>query len=118
MLYQVPSGSKSSASGCATGCAFWNELRSATRIGLPVALRRKTPFTVLSTPCEQPLPAVSTYIVPPIQSMSAGPLVRLPVAAVVWLDGKRSVTVVRTPLLSTLEMRPPRRAPLYGPSGG
>ena len=59
MLYQVPSGSKSSSSGLATGCAFWNALRFATSSHEPFGLTWITPFGTLGTPCEQPAPASS-----------------------------------------------------------
>src|SRR5437763_16311261 len=50
--------------------------------------------------------------------MSAAPLVRLPVVALVWLEGRLSTAVVRTPLASILEMREPGTLPVYGPTGG
>ena len=47
MLYQVPSGSKSSGSGCATGCFFWKALRFAISFQVPY---RPTLMTPLGTP--------------------------------------------------------------------
>ena len=59
MLYQVPSGSKSSSSGLATGCAFWNALRFAIIFHVPLRPTWITPFGTWGTPCEQPAPASS-----------------------------------------------------------
>ena len=56
MLYQVPSGVKSSGSGWATGCAFWNALRFAISLHVPCLATLMTPFGILGTPCEQPAP--------------------------------------------------------------
>jgi hypothetical protein len=39
MLYQVPSGSKSSGSGWATGCFFWKALRFAISFHVPYRMR-------------------------------------------------------------------------------
>ena len=59
MLYQVPSGSKSSSSGLATGCASWNALRFASSDHVPLGPTLITPFGTFGTPCEQPAPASS-----------------------------------------------------------
>ena len=59
MLYQVPSGSKSSSSGSATGLAAWKALRFAISFQLPFLPTLKTPFGTSGTPCEQPAPARS-----------------------------------------------------------
>ena len=59
MLYQVPSGSKSSSSGLATGCDFWNALRFATSLPRPVRPDVDHAVRHVGTPCEQPAPASS-----------------------------------------------------------
>jgi hypothetical protein len=59
MLYQVPSGSKSSSSGLATGCEAWNALRFAIIVHELPGPTRKTPLGTVGTPCEQPAPASS-----------------------------------------------------------
>ena len=56
MLYHVPSGSKSSGSGWATGCAFWNALRFAISFHLPWWPTLMTPFGTVGTPCAQRAP--------------------------------------------------------------
>ena len=56
MLYHVPSGSKSSGSGLATGCAAWKALRFAISFHLPCWPTLMTPFGTVGTPCEQPAP--------------------------------------------------------------
>ena len=59
MLYHVPSGSKSSGSGLATGFAGWNALRSAISYHDPLRSTLMTPFGTSGTPCEQPAPPSS-----------------------------------------------------------
>ena len=61
MLYQVPSGSKSSSSGLATGFAWMNALRSAMSYHLPSRWTLKTPLGTVGTPCEHPAPPSSPY---------------------------------------------------------
>ena len=56
MLNHVPSGSKSSGSGWATGCAFWKALRFAISVHVPPGPTLMTPFGTVGTPCEQPAP--------------------------------------------------------------
>ncbi len=118
MLNHVPSGSKSSASGLATGCAAWNALRFAIILHVPFFRTRITPFGMFGTPCQQPAPARSAYSLWPRNPTLETPLTRLPVAAVVWLDGSPLTTVFRTPLGVTFEIRPPRTGlfvlPVYG----
>src|SRR3569623_334011 len=83
-------------------------------VACPFALTRKMPLVVPATPWEQPLPAVIAYIVLPMKAMSATPLVK---PLLVSLDGKSEVTTVRLPALSTLEIPPLVRLPVYGPTG-
>src|ERR1700682_3698389 len=94
MLYHVPSGSKSSGWGLATGWLFWNVDRLATVVVLPSAFTRSTPLRVLASPWEQPAPAKSAYSVLPMNATSATPLTRLPWFAGVWSEGRLSATVV------------------------
>src|SRR5580700_2769705 len=49
-----------------------------------------------------------------MNATSATPLTRLPNAALVWLEGRLSATVVTTPWASTLEIRAVK-PPVYGP---
>src|SRR5678816_3085083 len=118
MFHHVPSGSKSSGSGLATGWVFWNALRFATSVAAPVELMRTTALSRPRTPCEQPAPPISAYMVLPMNAMSATPLVSAPVCALVWLDGSLLVTVVRTPCGVIFEILPPTELPVYGPIGG
>ena len=53
MLYQVPSGSKSSSSGCATGWAAGTR-RGPRSPSTSVGFTRITLFGTLGTPCEHP----------------------------------------------------------------
>src|SRR5262249_46480475 len=94
MLYQVPSGSKSSGSGLATGLLFWKALRLAMVVVEPSALTRKMVLSVSASPCEQPAPASNPYSVSPTNFTSETPLTRLPSNGLVWLDGRPSATVV------------------------
>jgi len=57
MLYQVPSGSKSSALGFLTGLAFWNSDKSAIMVVVPSEFTRSTPLSVPASPWEHPAPA-------------------------------------------------------------
>ena len=97
MLYHVPSGSKSSWSGSATGCAAWNALRFAISDQVPSWPTRMTPLGTSGTPCEQPAPASSAYSWWPMNATLETPLTRLPMAALVWLEGSPITTVVTTP---------------------
>src|SRR5256885_15500903 len=99
MLYQVPSGSKSSGSGFATGFAARYALRFATIVVDPSPLTRSTPFDVWASPCEHPAPAVSAYRCPSTNASAAPPLARLPRAALVSLDGSPDATTVGEPPL-------------------
>ena len=90
MLYHVPSGSESSGSGFATGCAFWKSLRFAIRVQIPKESIRITPLFVPASPCEHPAPARIAYNLPSMNATSATPLTRLPNWALVWLDGRPS----------------------------
>ncbi len=91
-------------------------LRSAIGVTVPSVLTRKTLLTVPARPCEQPAAASRPYRVPPMNFTSETPLTRLPEAALVWLDGRPSTTVLRTPAGLTLEIRAVK-PPLYGPTG-
>ena len=51
-----------------------------------------------------------------MNSTSATPLIRLPSAGLVWLDGRPSATVERFPWRSIFEIRAVK-SPLYGPTG-
>src|SRR5450755_4228064 len=53
-----------------------------------------------------------------MNATSATPLIRLPEPALVWLDGRLSMTVTRLPRRSTCEMRAPTGLPVYGPTSG
>src|SRR2546423_652759 len=55
MLYHVPSGSKSSSSGFATGFAAWKALRSAITCHAPPGPTLITPLGTSGTPCEHPV---------------------------------------------------------------
>src|ERR1700752_3804314 len=79
---------------------------------------RIKPFGTLGTPCEQPAPARIAYRRRPMNAISATPLTREPRAALVWLDGSPSTTVVRLPSESNFEIREPTGLPRYGPTGG
>src|SRR5690349_3804545 len=118
MLNQVPSGSKSSASGWATGCVRWKRLRFAISDQLPWWPTRMTPLGTLGTPCEHPAPASSAYRWWPTKATLETPLTRLPSAGAVWLDGSPRTTTERTPAGVTLEIRPPSTGfpllPVYG----
>src|SRR6266853_5560663 len=116
MLYQVPSGSKSSGLGFLTGLAFWNADRSAIIVVVPSGLTRSTALSVPASPCEQPAPARSAYSVLSIKATSATPLIRLPKAGEVALEGKLSTTVVRVPSEVIFDIRAVR-PPTYGPTG-
>src|SRR6267154_1691542 len=108
MLYQVPSGSKSSGSALATGFAAWKALRFASSDHVPPAPTWITPFGTVGTPCEQPAPASSAYRCSPTNATLETPLTRLPSAALVWLDGNAPTTAETTPAGLILEIRPPR----------
>src|SRR6476469_10400646 len=112
MLYQLPSGSKSSASGCATGCARSHLLRFASILSFPFSFTRLRLDGSSGCPCEQPTPII-TYILLSENAMSAGPS-----TAPVWLraDGSPSATVVRLPAIVTREIRPVN-PPVHGPIG-
>jgi len=118
MLNQVPSGSKSAASGCATGCVRWKRLRFAISDQLPSRCTRMTPLGTLGTPCEQPAPASSAYRWWLTNATLETPLTRLPSAGLVWLDGSPRATTERTPAGVTCEIRPPSTGfpllPVYG----
>ena len=104
MLYHVPSGSKSPASGFLTGLARWYALRSAIIVHVPSGLTRATPEGMDVTACEQPPLATSAYIAPSMKSMSATPSASpRPLTA----RGKLAVTVVLEPLASILEILAP-----------
>src|SRR3954454_24942955 len=119
MLYHVPSRSKSSTSGLATGFAARNALRSAISDHVPSELTRMTPFGTVGTPCEQPAPASRAYSLSPMKATLETPLTRLAIARLVWLEGRASTTVVTTLSLLTFETRPPSIGsfvlPVYGP---
>src|ERR1051326_6096763 len=116
MLYHVPSGSKSSSSGAATGCVFTHALRSAITFQEPLLFTFATPFGTDGTPCEQPAPTSNAYISLPTKATSATPETRLPSAALVWLEGKLSATVVLTPWALIFEILPLVTLPRYGPA--
>ena len=96
MLYHVPSGSKSSSSGFATGCALMKSLRSATCVVVPLGFTRRTALSTVAFPCEQPAPVSSAYIVLPMNATSATPLWKFRGGAD-WSDGRPPTTVDRTP---------------------
>src|SRR5437868_6784770 len=79
MLYHVPSGSKSSGSGLATGWVFWKRLRLATKVVWSLESTRITPLFVPASPCEHPAPASSPYSLPSTKATSATPLTKLPI---------------------------------------
>jgi hypothetical protein len=109
-LYQVPSGSKSSSSGCATGLACWKALRSAIRVQVPSLLTLIIPFGTFGTPWEQPAPANNAYRVLPTKATSATPLIRGLGTGWVWLEGRFSTTEVTTPaglIFTMLAVIPP-----------
>src|SRR3954453_608989 len=118
MLNHVPSGSKSSSSGLATGCERWNALRLAIIVQWPPLPMRITPLGMPGTPWEQPAPASSPYIVWPTKATLETPVTRLPRAGLVWLDGRPRTTWVTWPLRVTFEIRPPLtrlcELPVYG----
>src|SRR5262245_41088686 len=96
MLYQVPSGSKSPGggqqmSGFSTGCATWKAVRSATSVVVEPSTRKRL-LCVRARPCEHPAPASIPYSCPPRNFTSATPLVRLPLATDVELDGNPTTT--------------------------
>ncbi len=74
MLYQVPSGSKSSSSGFATGCVLRNALRFAIGVVVPFEFTRRIALSASACPWEQPAPASSAYSVLPMKATSATPL--------------------------------------------
>src|SRR5581483_3182430 len=116
MLYQVPSGSKSSSSGRATGFALTNALRSAICVVDPSSFTRRIPLSACRNPCEQPAPDSSAYSVCPTNATSATPLVRPPESGDVELDGSPVATGVTAPcgpILTMLAVKPPE----YGPIG-
>jgi len=110
MLYQVPSGSKSSGSGFATGCALMKALRFATCVVVPFAFTRRIELSVPRSPCEQPAPDWSAYSVCPMNSTSATPLVKAPDSGDVELDGSPVATGETVPFGATatmLAVKPP-----------
>src|SRR5215467_7889415 len=96
-----------------------NSLRFAIIVHEPSGATRITPFGTSATPCEQPAPASTAYIWLPTNAMSATPLTRLPVSALVMLEGRPLASVVRAPPGETIEIRPPLTGsfvlPVYGP---
>jgi hypothetical protein len=118
MEYQVPSGSKSSGSGWATGCAFWNALRFAISFHRPCRPTLITPFGTPGRPCEQPAPDSSAYSRRPMNATADTPLTTPPTALLARLEGSASTTVDTTPDRLTRAIRPPSRRlcvlPVYG----
>src|SRR5262245_5739890 len=94
MLYQVPSGSKSSGSVVLVGFACWKAERFAVISQVPSGLTRTTPLGTRcplargGIPCEQPAPASRPYGVPPRKATAPTPLTRPPLCGLVWLEGK------------------------------
>src|SRR5579863_4885443 len=114
---KVPSGSKSSGDGLATGLLARNVLRSASIVHVPLTTSTSiTPLGVPETPWEQPAPASKAYIVDPTKAISATPLTSDPCALLVWLDGRLSTIVDRACNSPMREMRAVL-PPVYGPTG-
>jgi hypothetical protein len=112
MLYQVPSGSKSAGWTTAVGCVFWYALRLAINVGAPPAPMRTIALSRLATPCEHPAPAINAYRRPSTNATSATPLTSEPRFGLVVLVGRLVVTVVRWPVESMREIRPPVLLPV------
>src|ERR1700722_17262031 len=86
-------------------------------LNVPLSSTRNTPFTVFSSPCEQPEPAVNAYSRLPINARSETPLRNPPEMGLVSFEGMPSATVIRFPCESNFEMRLVY-PPVYGPHGG
>src|SRR5262249_38205698 len=118
MLYQIPSGSKSSGSGVATGWLAWNPLRLAISDQVPPGPTLITPLGTEGTPCAQPAPASSAYSWLPMKATLDTPSTTLPAVGAVLVVGSALTPVATTPLGLTLEIRPPATRslalPLYG----